>query len=100
MRKKTQGKGAPKTKAALKVMLSNLEAGKASESKGKAAKAPKLPKWLKPFPTEYIVGTEDYAALIDKHNELFDTHWLKWRVQPQVFCTIHEKVLNHYHDKK
>lgn len=89
MARKNKGKAASKTKATPKATQPPTTAKKA-----------KTPPWLKSTPTDYIVGTEDYAALIEKHNELFDTHWLKWRVRPQVFYTIHERVWNHYHDKK
>ena len=106
--KKTGAKTAPKSKATPKAASKSTAAKKTAQaaqgktSKAKTAPAPKkeIPKFLKRFPTEYILGTEDYAALIEHHNELFDTTWLKWRVRPQVFFSIHERVWKHYHDEK
>ena len=100
MTKKTTGKTAPRKKPTTKAAQPSTKAKKAPRKRARAATPKKLPHWLKSSPTEYIVGTEDYAALIDKHNELFETSWLKWRVQPQVFYTIHDQVWKHYHDEK
>ena len=102
MTKKKTGKAAPKTKAAPKVAQPAAKAKKVeTPPPGDSGKAKtKQPSFLKPFPTDYIVGTKDYAALIQHHNKLFDTHWLKWRVQPQVFYTIHERVWKHYNVKE
>lgn len=100
MAKKTTGKAAPKTKAAPKAAQPPAKTEKPQESKGNKGNSPKIPKWLKSSPTQYIVGTEDYASLIQDHNDKFGTVWNKWRVKPQVFYTIHETIWNHYHDKK
>lgn len=99
-KKKSTGKAAPKSKAAPKVTQSPAKEKKPQGSQEKAGSTPKIPKWLKSSPTQYIVGTEDYASLVEHHNVLFGTSWLKWRVRPQVFYTIHERVWKHYHDKK
>ena len=96
----TKKKTAPKTKATPKAAQSPAKQEKPQGSKEKAVSTPKFPAWLKSSPTEYIVGTEDYAALIQDHNEKFETTWNKFRVRPQVFYTIHERVWKHYHDKK
>jgi hypothetical protein len=93
-------KTAPKTKAAPKAAQSPAKEKKPQGTQKKAGSTPKIPKWLKPSPTEYIVGTEDYGALIQDHNEKFGTAWNKFRVRPQVFYTIHERIWKHYNDKK
>ena len=103
MAKKKFVKAAPKTKAAPKAAQPPAKTEKSQTSpQGEASKAktPKLPKWLKSSPTQYIVGTEDYAAIIQDHNDKFDTMWNKFRVKPQVFYTIHEAIWKYYHDKK
>ena len=96
----TKKKTSPKTKATPKAAQSPAKQEKAQGSTGNKGKTPKFPKWLKSSPTEYIVGTEDYAALVQDHNEKFETTWNKFRVRPQVFYTIHEHIWKHYHDKK
>ena len=100
MTKKTQAKKATNKKPATKAAPKAAPAKKTTGSGEKAGSTPKIPAFLKNSPTEYIVGTEDYAALVQDHNEKFGTHGNRWRVQPQVFYTIHEKVWKHYHDKK
>ncbi len=109
MSRKNKGKTAPKPKAKPKAAQPAARVKKAATpAPGKASgqnKPPppppsKYPDWLRPFPVDYCVGTEEYAALIEKHNELFGTAYLKWRVKPAVFYTIHQAVWNHYHDKK
>jgi len=102
MAKKTTGKTAPKTKATPKAAQPAAKVKKAQTSpQGEASKAktPKLPKWLKPIPVDYIIGTEDYAAIVQDHNEKFGTDYNRWRVRPQVFYTIHQRIWDHYHDK-
>ena len=94
MTKKKMYKGEPKAKAITKAAQPSNKTKKAPGSK--ASKLRK-PKWLKSSPTEYIVGTEDYGAIIDDHNKLFGTDWLKFRVRPQVFYTIHQRIWDHYH---
>jgi len=101
-RNKTANK-APKTKATTKAAqlpkeTKNVQTSPRGDS-GKDKK-PAGPKWLKPFPVDYIVGTEDYACIIQDHNDKFDTMYNRWRVQPAVFFTIHATIWNHYHDKK
>ena len=100
MTKKKTGKIAPGTKASLKAAQSPAKDKKPQESKGDKGKTPKIPEWLKSSPAQYIVGTEDYAALIQDHNEKFGTAWNKWRVRPQVFYTIHQGIWKYYHDEK
>lgn len=103
MAKKSQGKTAPKKKATPKAAQPATTAKKVQTSPQgdpPKAKTPKLPTWLKPFPVDYIVGTEDYAAIVMDHNEKFGTDYNRWRVQPQVFYTIHQRILSHYNEQK
>lgn len=100
MRKRKATKAAPKKEATPKAAQPPKETKKAQGSKAGRGTAPKCPKWLKSSPTEYIVGTEDYVAIVKDHNDKFGSAYNPWRVRPQVFYTIHETIWNHYHDKK
>ena len=100
MAKKAPATTAPKTKATPKAEPKAAAKVK-DELKAKTAPAKsKIPAWLKPLPVDYVVGTEDYAKLVDKHNELFGTAYNRWRVRPAVFDTIHETVWKHYDPKQ
>jgi hypothetical protein len=97
--KKTTGKTAPKKKPTPKAAQSPTGAKKAPKkatAKPKAAKKAKTPGWLHPSPVDYAVGTSDYRYLVEAHNKLKGTAYNTWRVQPSVFYTIHQAMVNHY----
>ena len=103
MARKNKGNKARKSKATTTAAQPAAKGENVQKSaKAKATppkKAPpkiKVPKWLHPFPVDYAVGTPDYLKLIEEHNERFGTAYNRWRVQPQVFYSIHEQMWNHY----
>lgn len=106
MAKKKAATTAPKSKAAPKAAQSAAAKVKSEISanvKAKAAKKAtpakpkvKVPKWLLPYPVDYVVGTEDYVKLIEEFNKRFATGYNPFRVRPAVFYTIHEDMWNHY----
>ena len=60
---------------------------------------PKKPAYLKKVVTEFTVGTEDYAAVVAKHNEVYGTMWNTHRVRPAFFYGIFEAVKDYYAKK-
>ena len=96
MAKKATAKAAPKSKATPKAAPKAAAVKKVQKSADAKAKTPKLPAWLKPQPTDYVVGTEDYTKLVTKHNELFGTALNVHRVRPAVFLGIFQQIWKHY----
>jgi len=96
MAKKAPAKAAQKSTPTPKAAPKATAAKKAVKKPTAKAKKSKLPAWLKPRPTDYVVGTEDYRKLIEKGNELMKTVWNPHRVRPAVFYGIFEAVWKHY----
>lgn len=93
---KEEAKEVPKPKAKA------TAAGDKKEGKKETPKqsTPKIPAYLKKGPTEFVVGTEDYAAIVAEHNKLFGTMWNTHRVRPAVFFGIYKGVEAHYKSPK
>jgi len=96
MAKKATAKAAPKSKPAPKAAPKATAAKKVEKKATPKAQKAKIPSWLKPRPTDYVVGTEEYVNLVAKHNELFNTAYNTHRVRPAILYGIFEAIWKHY----
>lgn len=69
-------------------------------STGSATDRGGKPLYLKKEVTEFVVGTEDYAAIVADHNTIFGTGWNTHRVRPAVFYGIYKAVQDHFAKQK
>jgi hypothetical protein len=54
------------------------------------------PAYLRRSPHQFIVGTEDYRALIADYNEKFNTSYNTWRVRPAMLYKILQAMREYY----
>jgi len=78
----------------------STKAEKVSKKATPKAKEAKKPSYLKLGVTEFVVGTKEYAAIIEDFNDLRGTYWNTHRVRPAVFFGIFKAMHEHYAGKK
>jgi hypothetical protein len=66
------------------------------KSKEKQAEKKQAPAYLRRSQHQFIVGTEDYRALIADYNEKFNTSYNTWRVRPAMLYKILQAMREYY----
>lgn len=69
---------------------------KPAPKKAPEKKAPEYPKYLDKGITDFVVGTEDYRAMIQDFNDLKNTAYNTWRVKPAILYGIYKELKEHY----